>query len=164
MSILAIVVHHKWPLSQLDVNNAFLHEDLFEEVYMKPPDGVQVPACSVSRLRKSLYGLKLNEALLQLGFSQSKNDYQCAMKKDKNRIRKVKKGRKKLKGILNNMWIENKEVVKERPTYCSLNYQHMYRRKGWSSKRDEVNVECETCLCDSEIDRIYNSMIILNKK
>lgn len=37
--ILAIVVARNWPLHQLDVQNAFLHGDLAEEIYMLPPPG-----------------------------------------------------------------------------------------------------------------------------
>lgn len=42
-SIIAIAASNNWPLFQLNVNNAFLHRDLFEEVHMKMPPGVPNP-------------------------------------------------------------------------------------------------------------------------
>ena len=68
----------------MDINNAFLHGDLHEEVYMKMPEGLSNPNNQVCLLKKSLYGLKqasrqwhakLVNELKRLGFTQSKNDY-----------------------------------------------------------------------------------------
>ena len=53
-----------WSLTQLDVANAFLHEDLIDEVYMNVPlgysfrKGEKLPLNAVCRLHKSIYGLR----------------------------------------------------------------------------------------------------------
>ena len=95
--LLALIAAKQWPLHQLDINNAFLHGDLDEEVYMTlPPSfhskGECVLASSstssaaprVCKLVKSLYGLrqasrqwytKLLATIKQLGFVQSQADY-----------------------------------------------------------------------------------------
>jgi len=58
--VLSIVAAENLHLEQLDVKTAFLHGDLEEDIYMKQPEGFQVPGKEnlVCRLKKSLYGLK----------------------------------------------------------------------------------------------------------
>lgn len=74
-----------WPLRQLDINNAFLHEKLHETVYMTQPPGFQdaTNPHHVYRLNKEIYGLKqapcawystLKLAIMNLGFQKSKAD------------------------------------------------------------------------------------------
>ncbi|XP_021856080.1 uncharacterized mitochondrial protein AtMg00810-like [Spinacia oleracea] len=86
-------------VAAMDVTNAFLHGDLYEDVYMKLPQGYTgigskiklnvTDECDVSqkvvcKLKKSLYGLKqaprqwfakLSETLMRFGYNQSKSDY-----------------------------------------------------------------------------------------
>lgn len=89
--LLSIASSHKWFLTQLDISNAFLNGDLFEEVYMDLPLGYlpqgehkNKSGKLVCKLHKSIYGLKqasrqwnlkFTEAVLKIGFIQSKSDY-----------------------------------------------------------------------------------------
>ena len=57
--LLTIVAARNWFTHQLDVQNAYLHGDLHEIVYMEPPPGLRRQGENiVCRLNKSLYGLK----------------------------------------------------------------------------------------------------------
>jgi hypothetical protein len=80
--ILSIALSHNWSLKQLDVNNAFLHGQLTEQVFMHQLVGFidQSHPHHVYSLQKSIYGLKqaprawytaLRSSLLALGFFNS---------------------------------------------------------------------------------------------
>nr|GEU75879.1 DNA-directed DNA polymerase [Tanacetum cinerariifolium] len=58
--LFSIAANQGWPLHQFDVKNAFLHEELKEEVYMETSLGFSqhFKHGEVCKLKKSLYGLK----------------------------------------------------------------------------------------------------------
>jgi hypothetical protein len=67
----------------MDVNNAFIHDDISEEIYMEKPHGFMKDSSLVCRLKKSLYGLKkvprawyakMDSYLLSQNFVRCKSD------------------------------------------------------------------------------------------
>jgi hypothetical protein len=89
--LIALASINNWFLHQLDVNNAFLHGELQEDVYMQVPEGVTCHKRNqVCKLKKSLYGLKqasrkwyekLSNLLTTEGYTQSISDYSLFTKK-----------------------------------------------------------------------------------
>ncbi|KAJ8747308.1 hypothetical protein K2173_014369 [Erythroxylum novogranatense] len=81
----------RWYLHQLDINNAFLHGDLDEEVYMQLSQGCAGDRNKVCKLVHSLYGLrqasrqwnaKLTSAFLHFGFTQASSDQTLFLRND----------------------------------------------------------------------------------
>ncbi|KAI3787777.1 hypothetical protein L2E82_00197 [Cichorium intybus] len=84
--VLTLALAHSWQIHQLDVQNAFLHGNLVETVYMHQPYGFRDPSHPdhVCRLRKSLYGLKqsprawyqrFTDFVSSMGFNHSQCDH-----------------------------------------------------------------------------------------
>jgi histone deacetylase 1/2 len=80
--LLCMALTHGWHIRQLDIQNAFLHAVLEEEVFMRQPLGFEDPSYSgyLCRLDKALYGIKqaphawharLSFVLSTLGFTLS---------------------------------------------------------------------------------------------
>ncbi|CAH9076817.1 unnamed protein product [Cuscuta europaea] len=84
-TLLDVATAKNWELHQMDVDNAFLHGKLNEEVYMYPPLGFSTTRPNqVCLLQRSLYGLRqaprcwfsrLSNALISYGFIRSYADY-----------------------------------------------------------------------------------------
>jgi len=56
---IALATAKAWSLHQLDINNAFLHGFIDEDIYMQPPEGyTRAAPGQVCKLERSLYGLK----------------------------------------------------------------------------------------------------------
>lgn len=83
-TLLHLVAANKWEVYHMDVNSAFFHGDLEEEVYIKLPPGfvTHIPTKCVVFANLSMasntpwcYFKKLSDALLKLGFVHAYNDY-----------------------------------------------------------------------------------------
>jgi len=57
-TLIVVTSIFQWKIFQMDVKNAFLNEDIHEEVYMIPPLSVSHKSDEVCKLKKVLYDLK----------------------------------------------------------------------------------------------------------
>ncbi|GJT44816.1 putative RNA-directed DNA polymerase [Tanacetum coccineum] len=83
--LISLTIQNGWCLFQLDVNNAFLYDNLNEDVYMLPQPGYfNKNETRVCKLKRSLYGLKqalrqwnnrFSEELVKNDFKQSGHDH-----------------------------------------------------------------------------------------
>lgn len=75
--IMPIVVHFDLSLHQMDVKTAFLNGELYEEIYMKQPEGFIQEGREnlVCKLKKSIYGLKQASRQWYLKFDEVVRSY-----------------------------------------------------------------------------------------
>ena len=89
--LLAIAAYHDYEIWQMNVKIAFLNGNLFEDVYMKQPEGFVDPkdATKICKLQKSIYGLKqasgswnhrFDDAIKEFGFIKNE-DEPCVYKR-----------------------------------------------------------------------------------
>lgn len=81
--LLSIGIKFNLYIDHMDVCTAFLNGDLSEEVYLKPPHGLEIDEHHVLKLQKSLYGLKqspkcwndkFHQCMIKFGFQRSSAD------------------------------------------------------------------------------------------
>ncbi|KAL2247297.1 UNVERIFIED_CONTAM: Retrovirus-related Pol polyprotein from transposon RE1 [Sesamum indicum] len=68
---LVVAASRDWPLEQLDINNAFLHGYLEEDIHMIPPDGYSVDSGLASRQ----WNVEFTNKIKAYGFLQSAHDH-----------------------------------------------------------------------------------------
>uniref|UniRef100_A0A2N9FFA4 Reverse transcriptase Ty1/copia-type domain-containing protein n=1 Tax=Fagus sylvatica TaxID=28930 RepID=A0A2N9FFA4_FAGSY len=84
-TVISLAISSGWSLRQIDIQNAFLHGNLTEQVFMSQPPGYQNPnyPTHVCLLQKAIYGLKqaprawfsrLSSRLIAFGFHGSRSD------------------------------------------------------------------------------------------
>ena len=95
--LFSVVANKDWPLYQFDMKNAFLHGEIEEDVYLKPPPGFsdeynQGEGC---KLKKALYGLKqspkawfgrITTAMKRFGYRQSNSDHTLFLRNNGDQI------------------------------------------------------------------------------
>lgn len=57
-TLITVASVRQWHISKMDIKNAFLNDNLHEEVYMVPPLGMSHNLGEVCKLKKVLYSLK----------------------------------------------------------------------------------------------------------
>lgn len=81
--LLSEAAQHNYEMVQFDVKTAFLYGDISEDIYMTPPEGLEIPSNLVCKLNRSLYGLKqaprcwnhkFDSLLKKFGFKNSHAD------------------------------------------------------------------------------------------
>jgi len=90
-TILSLAATQRWSLDQLDVSTAYLHADLIDKVFMRPPKELNTQ--QVCELRKAIYGLRQSgkrwfdtaaSFLKSQGFRQSQLDRGLFLKQEGN--------------------------------------------------------------------------------
>ena len=93
--LVALAAQHDLELHHLDVQTAFLHGDLDEELYLQQPQFFEDPShpTHVCRLRKSIYGLKqspciwyhkLHSFVIKVGYHRLNNEPNIYVRKAKS--------------------------------------------------------------------------------
>ncbi|POV97405.1 hypothetical protein PSHT_14600 [Puccinia striiformis] len=81
--LFAMASRNSWPVASFDVKSAFLHSPIDCDVFIKPPEGLNVPEGHVLRLKKALYGtqqagrcwwLYLKQRLAEMNFFPNPED------------------------------------------------------------------------------------------